>query len=107
LTPKFESDAQHIAIATILKVESLVSWNFKHMVNSLKMAIKSCTDTNNLIYHSDRGVQYCCADYVNILENKTIKISMTENGDPLENALAERVNGRIERRVVTSQIRQL
>lgn len=32
---------------------------------------------------------------------------MTENGDPLENALAERVNGRIERRVVTSQIRQL
>ena len=33
LTPKYESDAQHIAIATILKVDSLVSWNFKHMVN--------------------------------------------------------------------------
>lgn len=33
LTPKFESDAQHIAIATILKVDSLVSWNFKHKVN--------------------------------------------------------------------------
>lgn len=33
LTPKYESDAQHVAIATILKVDSLVSWNFKHMVN--------------------------------------------------------------------------
>ena len=33
LTPKFESDAQHIAMSTILKVDSLVSWNFKHMVN--------------------------------------------------------------------------
>lgn len=32
LTPKYESDAHHIALATILKVESLVSWNFKHMV---------------------------------------------------------------------------
>ena len=33
LTPKFHSDAQHIAISSILKVDSLVSWNFKHMVN--------------------------------------------------------------------------
>ena len=30
LTPKYESDAQHIAIATVLKVDSLISWNFKH-----------------------------------------------------------------------------
>jgi len=36
-TPKFESDAQHIAIATILKVESLVSWNFKHMVSFFRI----------------------------------------------------------------------
>jgi hypothetical protein len=34
-----------------------------------------------------KGVQYCSADYVNILQGKNIKISMTENGDPLENAL--------------------
>ena len=37
LTPKFESDAQHIAMATILKVDSLVSWNFKHMVNFFRI----------------------------------------------------------------------
>lgn len=37
LTKKFESDAQHIAMATILKVDSLVSWNFKHMVNFFRI----------------------------------------------------------------------
>ncbi|MEP7197623.1 MAG: PIN domain protein [Saprospiraceae bacterium] len=37
LTPKFESDTQHIAMATILKVDSLVSWNFKHMVNFFRI----------------------------------------------------------------------
>ena len=37
LTPKYESDAQHIAIATIMKVDSLVSWNFKHMVNFFRI----------------------------------------------------------------------
>jgi transposase InsO family protein len=45
------------------------------------------------IHHSDRGVQYCCFGYVEILKEKGIQISMTQNGDPKENALAERVNG--------------
>jgi hypothetical protein len=37
LTSKYHSDAQHIAIASILKVDSLVSWNFKHMVNFFRI----------------------------------------------------------------------
>jgi len=37
LTHKFESDAQHIAMSTLLKVDSLVSWNFKHMVNFFRI----------------------------------------------------------------------
>ena len=37
LTNKFHSDAQHIAISSILKVDSLVSWNFKHMVNFFRI----------------------------------------------------------------------
>ena len=37
LTSKFESDAHHIAIATILQVDSLVNWNFKHMVNFFRI----------------------------------------------------------------------
>lgn len=46
-----------------------------------------------LIHHSDRGSQYCCKAYVDLLTDNEIAISMTENGDPYENALAERVNG--------------
>ncbi len=46
-----------------------------------------------LIHHSDRGLQYCSKDYVELLGRHGIKISMTENGDPYENAIAERVNG--------------
>lgn len=46
-----------------------------------------------LIHHSDRGVQYCSESYVKLLQDKGIEISMTENGDPLENAIAERING--------------
>ena len=46
-----------------------------------------------LIHHSDRGLQYCCNEYVALLTDHRIGISMTENGDPYENALAERING--------------
>jgi len=60
---------------------------------ALKMAIASSPGTRSLIHHSDRGVQYCCYDYVKLLQDHGIQISMTENGDPLENAVAERVNG--------------
>lgn len=62
-------------------------------IKALKMALQHNNNISNLIHHSDRGVQYCCNDYVRILKKRKIKISMTENGDPLENAIAERVNG--------------
>jgi len=45
-----------------------------------------------LIHHSDRGLQYCSSEYVKISTDNNIAISMTENGDPYENALAERMN---------------
>lgn len=53
-------------------------------------------EAENVIHHSDRGVQYCSSNYVKLLHNRGIKISMTENGDPLDNAIAERVNGIIK-----------
>lgn len=61
-------------------------------INALHMAAKS-KHAQGLIHHSDRGIQYCSAQYVQILEQYNIRISMTENGDPYENAIAERVNG--------------
>lgn len=46
-----------------------------------------------LIHHSDRGIQYCCNQYVEALQGNKISISMTQNGSPYENAIAERING--------------
>lgn len=68
-----------------------------HTAKALQMALKNRVfKTNPLIHHSDRGIQYCSADYVKLLEEENIQISMTENGDPLENPVAERINGIIK-----------
>lgn len=64
-------------------------------LRALKMAIANygSSGLKGLIHHSDRGCQYCCRDYVNVLRQHGIEISMTDNGDPYENAIAERANG--------------
>ena len=48
---------------------------------------------STLIHHSDRGIQYCCDQYVSLLQAEGIGISMTQSGSPYDNALAERING--------------
>ena len=61
---------------------------------ALHMALGNLTEIPDcLIHHSDRGIQYCSFDYTNCLKENNIQISMTENGDPLENPVAERING--------------
>ena len=65
-----------------------------HAVNALQDAIKNNRKPiSGLIHHSDRGIQYCSKEYIKVLNDNQIAISMTEKGDPLENPIAERVNG--------------
>ena len=66
----------------------------ENAVIALKSAIKQWTNkSRRLIHHSDRGVQYCSEEYVRILKKNKIEISMTQDGNPLDNAIAERING--------------
>jgi len=67
-------------------------------IQALHMALSALGAESHvqLTHHSDRGIQYCSAAYVKLLQDNNIQISMTENGDPLENAVAERVNGIIK-----------
>lgn len=66
----------------------------KGPLEALKMANKNRRHhETNLIHHSDRGIQYCCEEYVNLLKRNKIQISMSAPGNPYENAVAERVNG--------------
>lgn len=102
------SDITYIHLANGFAYLSLITDAYSHKIigfylsktlsaegslRALKMALTNNPSRPGLIHHSDRGVQYCCDDYVNLLQDEKIKISMTENGDPLENAIAERVNG--------------
>lgn len=59
-------------------------------------AMIGSSSLKGLIHHSDRGVQYCCDDYVAMLKSHDISISMTEDYNPTDNAIAERVNGIIK-----------
>jgi transposase InsO family protein len=62
-------------------------------VKALEMALIDRKTKNQLIHHSDRGLQYCSKDYTDLLKKNNILISMTQEYDPYENAIAERVNG--------------
>ena len=63
-------------------------------IAALNMALEQQRPRRDeLIHHSDRGVQYCCADYVQRLSAYQIRISMSAKGDPYQNAIAERING--------------
>ena len=61
-------------------------------INALKMATKNRIGKDT-IHHSDRGIQYCSNQYVGLLEQKGIQVSMGEAGNCYDNAMAERVNG--------------
>jgi putative transposase len=60
---------------------------------SLNFALKNRSYNKSLIHHSDRGSQYCSVEYTDILKEHNVNISMTQNGSPYDNAVAERVNG--------------
>lgn len=73
-------------------------------LNALKMALKQrSSKTETLIHHSDRGVQYCSHSYVHLLQKNNITISMTQTGDPLENAVAERIHKTIKEEFTTDR----
>jgi transposase InsO family protein len=90
----------YLSLVTDAYSRKIIGWQVgstleaRHTVKALQMALKQLPKgVNNVCHHSDRGVQYCCDQYVKLLNKNHFQISMTENGDPRENAIAERVNG--------------
>lgn len=66
-------------------------------VIALEMALANRRgDLSMLIHHSDRGTQYASCRYTQILKDHSIRISMTQTGDPKDNASAERINSTIK-----------
>ena len=69
---------------------------------ALEMAIKG-KDLSRMIHHSDRGIQYCSNTYTAILKRHGIRISMSERGNPYENAISERINGILKQEFMLSE----
>lgn len=74
---------------------TLPSLHAEYTVQALEQAINQAGGGNlcGTIHHSDRGVQYACDAYIDLLITHHIRISMTENYNPTDNAVAERMNG--------------
>lgn len=68
---------------------------------ALRKALAQKPPETIVIHHSDRGIQYCSTAYVQLLQQHHAHISMTQNGDPYENAIAERVNGILKTELVS------
>lgn len=90
----------YLSLVTDAYSRKIVGFHLNEQLNAagpvaaLKMAILSYGgNLTGLIHHSDRGSQYCSNEYVEILKDREISISMTQSGDPRDNAIAERVNG--------------
>lgn len=90
----------YLSLVTDAYSRKIIGWEVgasleaKFTIRALQMALSQLPKgTGSIFHHSDRGVQYCCDEYVKLLTKNHFQISMTENGDPRENAIAERVNG--------------
>jgi len=96
---KTENGHNYLAIVTDAYSKQIMGYNLaNHMktslcIDALAMAIKNRKYPNEkLIHHSDRGFQYCNPKYTEFAESNGIILSMTEQYDPYENAIAERIN---------------
>ena len=96
---KTENGHNYSAVVTDAYSKQIMSYKLdNHMktslcIKALDMAIKNRKyPDKKLIYHSDRGFQYCNPKYTEFAENNGIIMSMTEQYEPYENAIAERIN---------------
>jgi transposase InsO family protein len=93
----------YLSMITDAYSKKIVGWSLQENLQSkgpseaLKMALAHFRpNLDQLIHHSDRGTQYCSNEYTRLLKKNEIGISMTRDGDPGENAIAERINGTIK-----------
>lgn len=89
----------YLSLITDGYTHQIVGWALRRTLSSegplkaLETALSQLDrDSSSLIHHSDRGVQYASLKYTRILKENGVFPSMTESGDPKENAVAERVH---------------
>lgn len=97
---KTDDGHAYLALVTDAYSKKLMGWALDDnmratlVVKALDMAIKNMEFKHeNIIHHSDRGIQYCCPEFTDFAEKNNFILSTTQQYDPYENAVAERING--------------
>ena len=97
---KTDNGHAYLALVTDAYSKKLMGWalddNMRATLvkNALQMAINNLTfNHRSIIHHSDRGIQYCCPEFTEFATKNKFKLSTTQQYDPYENAVAERING--------------
>jgi len=90
--------------------EEIIGWSVgltletEFPMQALRMALARITGkASGRIHHSDRGVQYASHEYTKLLQDNDIRISMTESGDPKDNAQAERINNTMKNELLAGK----
>ena len=97
---KIDRGHAYLALVTDAYSKKIMGWKLDDnmKVSLVKQALEMAHNNRiykhkNVIHHSDRGIQYCCPDYSTFAEKKDFILSTTQQYDPYENAVAERING--------------
>lgn len=97
---KIDGVHAYLALVTDAYSKKLMGWKLDDNMRvnlvkeALEMAYKNLIyNHKSIIHHSDRGIQYCCPDYSEFAEKRNFILSTTQQYDPYENAVAERING--------------
>ena len=100
---RYSEDFAYLFLITDLRTRKIMGYKVattlgaKNALDALRMAKKTANIAlDGLIHHSDHGVQYSCDAYIKRLKKLHAISSMSEKGNPYENAVAERVNGIIK-----------
>jgi putative transposase len=89
----------YLSLVTDAHSRKIVGWHVhpslqtEEVARAMKMALRGRQTNEQLVHHSDRGIQYCSTYYQSLHRRHGVKCSMTDGYDCYQNALAERVNG--------------
>jgi transposase InsO family protein len=92
---RLEEEFVYLAVVLDAYSRLVIGWALertleaKLAIAALRMALAKRGAPAGLIHHSDRGVQYACGDYTQLLRDHQIQISMSRKGNPYDNAKAE------------------
>jgi transposase InsO family protein len=99
----------YLAIILDLFSRKVVGWAMSAHMDSalvetaLRMALQTRQPDASLLHHSDQGSQYTSADYLSLLANRKIQLSMSRVGNCYDNAVAESFFGTLKAECLTNQ----